>query len=138
MAIRYMNAPGELEARIDAEGYFHSGDLGQLENGRLSLTGRQSSFVNVGGRKLDPIEITERALRIPRVADAIAFQDKDGNGEGLLHLVVVPKGDLTRAELLSDFRQDLATWKLPARITFAPEIPRNGIGKPILSHFMKT
>ena len=57
MASGYLNHPGMFEARVDADGFYHSGDRGRLVDGRLHLVGRTQDHINVAGRKIDPTEI---------------------------------------------------------------------------------
>jgi acyl-CoA synthetase (AMP-forming)/AMP-acid ligase II len=135
MASGYLNHPGMFEARVDAEGFYHSGDRGRLVDGRLVLVGRTQDHINVAGRKIDPTEIVAVVSALAGVADAVAFPDEDLNREALVHLVVVaapaPAGEeLTKAALAEACRSRLAPWKVPGRISFVQEIPRTGIGKP--------
>jgi acyl-CoA synthetase (AMP-forming)/AMP-acid ligase II len=135
MASGYLNHPGMFEARVDAEGFYHSGDRGRLADGRLVLVGRTQDHINVAGRKIDPTEIVAVVSALAGVADAVAFPDEDLNREALVHLVVVaapaPAGEeVTKADLAEACRSRLAPWKVPGRISFVQEIPRSGIGKP--------
>jgi acyl-CoA synthetase (AMP-forming)/AMP-acid ligase II len=135
MASGYLNHPGMFEARVDSEGFYHSGDRGRLVDGRLVLVGRTQDHINVAGRKIDPTEIVAVVSALAGVADAVAFPDEDLNREALVHLVVVaapdPAGEgITKAALVEACRSRLAPWKVPGRISFVPEIPRTGIGKP--------
>ncbi|MYS06580.1 acyl-CoA synthetase, partial [Streptomyces sp. SID6041] len=43
--------------------------------------------------------------------------------------VVVPRGEVTEAELLAHARAHLAAFKAPKRVHFLPELPRNASGK---------
>lgn len=131
MASGYLNHPGLFEARVDAEGFYHSGDRGRIVDGRLHLVGRTQDHINVAGRKIDPTEIVAVVSALDGVADAVAFPDEDLNREALVHLVVVAaNGELTRAAVAEACRSRLAPYKVPGRISFVQEIPRTGIGKP--------
>lgn len=134
MASGYLNHPGLFEERVDAEGYYHSGDRGRIIDGRLHLVGRTEDHINVAGRKIDPTEIVAVVTDLPGVEDAVAFPDEDLNREALVHLVVVAtKGELTTTAVAEACRSRLAPWKVPGRISFVDEIPRTGIGKPRLA-----
>ena len=89
MASGYLNHPGMFEARLDADGFYHSGDRGRIAGGRLHLVGRTQDHINVAGRKIDPTEIVAVVSALDGVADAVAFPDEDLNREALVHLVVV-------------------------------------------------
>jgi long-chain acyl-CoA synthetase len=131
MASGYLNHPGLFEARVDAEGFYHSGDRGRIVDGRLHLVGRTQDHINVAGRKIDPTEIVAIVTALDGVEDAIAFPDEDLNREALVHLAIVAaKPEVTRASVAEACRARLAPWKVPGRISFVPEIPRTGIGKP--------
>lgn len=134
MASGYLNHPGLFEQRLDAEGFYHSGDRGQIVDGRLHLVGRNQDHINVAGRKIDPTEIVAVVTALAGVADAVAFPDEDLNREALVHLVIVAAdGALTGAAVAEACRARLAPWKVPGRISFVEEIPRTGIGKPRLA-----
>jgi acyl-coenzyme A synthetase/AMP-(fatty) acid ligase len=131
MASGYLNHPGLFEARVDAEGFYHSGDRGRIVDGRLHLVGRTQDHINVAGRKIDPTEVVAVVTALDGVEDAIAFPDEDLNREAMVHLVVVAsKPEVTRAAVAEACRARLAPYKVPGRISFVPEIPRTGIGKP--------
>jgi acyl-CoA synthetase (AMP-forming)/AMP-acid ligase II len=131
MAGGYLNHPGLFEERLDADGYYHSGDRGRIVDGRLHLVGRTQDHINVAGRKIDPTEIVGVVSALDGVEDAVAFPDEDLNRETLVHLVVAHSGGkLTRAAVAEACRSRLAHYKVPGRISFVAEIPRTGIGKP--------
>jgi acyl-CoA synthetase (AMP-forming)/AMP-acid ligase II len=134
MASGYLNHPDRFAARIDADGFYHSGDRGRIVDGRLHLVGRTQDHINVAGRKIDPTEIVALVSAITGVRDVVAFPDEDLNRETLVHLVVVAETrDLTKSAVADVCRARLAPYKVPGRISFVSEIPRNGIGKPRLA-----
>lgn len=131
MASGYLNHPGLFEQRLDADGFYRSGDRGRIVDGRLHLVGRTQDHINVAGRKIDPTEIVAVVSALAGVEDAVAFPDEDLNREALVHLVVVaPRGEPTRSAVAEACRARLAPYKVPGRISFVAEIPRTGIGKP--------
>ena len=69
----YLDAP-ELNQAAFLDGWFHTGDIGSLdEEGFLCLHGRLSDLINRGGEKILPAEIESALLRHPAVAEAAAF-----------------------------------------------------------------
>ena len=131
MASGYLNHPGLFEERIDAEGFYHSGDQGRIDDGRLHLVGRTQDHINVAGRKIDPVEVASVVLDLDSVTDAVAFPDEDLHRETMVHLVVVPADpELKKNTLIKACRSRLASYKIPGRISFVDAIPRTGIGKP--------
>jgi acyl-CoA synthetase (AMP-forming)/AMP-acid ligase II len=131
MASGYLNHPGLFEERLEADGFYRSGDRGRIADGRLYLVGRTQDHINVAGRKIDPTEIVAVVRELEEVEDAVAFPDEDLNRETLVHLVVVAaRGELIRPAVVEACRSRLAPYKVPGRISFIAEIPRTGIGKP--------
>ncbi|WP_410667818.1 class I adenylate-forming enzyme family protein [Amycolatopsis sp. cmx-4-68] len=133
MGSRYLNAPGVFEARLDGSGYYRSGDEGYLDDGVLHLTGRTGRVINVGGRKIDPIEVADALRGFAGVHEAVVFEDTDRRGDALVTAAVTGGASLTVAGLRAHCARQLADYKVPARILVLGEIPGNSIGKPSLS-----
>ncbi|MFJ4186611.1 class I adenylate-forming enzyme family protein [Kitasatospora sp. NPDC089509] len=129
MAAGYLNAPGALAERLDPDGYYRTGDLGHLADGRLFVTGRLGGPINLAGRKIDPAEIERTLLALDGVTDAAVFADTDANGETVLHAALAGSGRIGRAEVVDACRARLAPFKVPGRVTFLPAIPRSTVGK---------
>jgi long-chain acyl-CoA synthetase len=73
----YYRKPRETEEAITPDGWFHTGDLGKLEDGFLSITGRKKDvIVNAGGKKIAPQPIEDALRRIPLVAEALLVGDR--------------------------------------------------------------
>ncbi|MFC8274230.1 class I adenylate-forming enzyme family protein [Streptomyces sp. NPDC057271] len=129
MASCYLNVPGGLEERIDADGYYGTGDRGRIEDGRLFVTGRLGGPINLAGRKVDPAEIEQVVLALDGVSDTALFADHDPQGETVLHLVLAGSREPSRGEIVAACRERLAPYKVPGRITFLDAIPRSSAGK---------
>lgn len=128
-ASRYLNYSNLLEGCLDTKGFYQSGDFGFLKDGRLHLIRRMGTHVNVGGRKVDPVEVANVVMKMIGVREACAFADIDDKQETLLHLVVAADPLVTAEKIRSTCGESLATFKIPSRITFVDELPKNGIGK---------
>lgn len=114
------------------DGWFRTGDLGTLDgDGYLTLTGRLQEIVNCAGEKISPREVDDLLLEHPWVAQAACFgMPHPDLGEQLAACVVLREG--TRAsegELQAFVGKHLAPFKVPARIVFVQEIPRNAAGE---------
>jgi long-chain acyl-CoA synthetase len=73
----YYRKPRETEEAISRDGWFHTGDLGKLEDGFLSITGRKKDLiVNAGGKKVAPQPIEDLLRRIPMVSEAMLIGDR--------------------------------------------------------------
>ncbi|MFJ5934023.1 class I adenylate-forming enzyme family protein [Streptomyces sp. NPDC093071] len=132
MATRYLNAPGLLESRIDRGGHYSTGDRGRLEDGELVLTGRSNRMINVGGRKVDPVEVGDTVNAVPGVEQAVILEVSDQHGEPAVAAVLVLGEGLDAGEVRLRIRDNLAPHKVPTLIRVVDAIPTTVIGKPVL------
>jgi len=127
----YWNDP-ERTAEAFRNGWFHSGDLGVIdEEGYLSVVDRKKDMIKTGGENVASREVEEVIYRHPAVAEASVV--------GLPHpqwieavtaaVVCRPGQSVTADELLAHCREHLAGFKLPKRIVFVDELPKNASGK---------
>ena len=115
-----------------AAGWFRTGDEGHLgADGYLTLSGRIKELINRGGEKIAPIEVDERLLSHPAVAEAVTFSVPEPRlGEEVAAAVVLAEGRKTSARELQDFAaQALAPFKVPRHIYIVDEIPKGPTGK---------
>lgn len=131
MGSRYLNAPGLLESRLDADGFYLTGDEGLIDEGRLVLRGRAGKGINIGGRKIDPAEV-QQALGRCGASDALVLTTVKKNGDPMLAALVTGTAGVTEDELRARCLGLLAPYKVPERIFAVPRLPRGGAGKPRL------
>lgn len=114
----------------DGSGYA-TGDLGRLaEDGRLYLLGRKRLLVDVGGRKVNVVEIEDVLREHPGVADAAVGVDQDAGPAAALVAYVVAPPDLDAPALDRYCRAALSAYKVPNEFRFVASIPRTALGKP--------
>ncbi len=135
-----VNAPGltdgyadneELNSQVFREGHFITGDLGKLdEEGRLTITGRKKLLIEVGGYKVDPIEVEDVVVAHPKVGEAVVV-GVPGKvaGEEVVKAVVVPSDALEEREVIAYCQEHLANFKVPQVVEFREEIPKSPLGK---------
>jgi len=127
----YHNNP-EANAKALKDGWFHTGDLGQLDDrGYLYLTGRASDMYISGGSNVYPREAEELLLAHPAVAEVAVLGVPDAEwGETGVAVVVLEAGkSATAEELLAFLKDKLARYKQPRRVFFWDELPKSGYGK---------
>ncbi|HVH81621.1 MAG TPA: AMP-binding protein [Stellaceae bacterium] len=129
----YFRAP-ELNAEaFDTEGYFLTGDLGSIEDGRVRFRGRLKEMIKTGGINVAPLEVEQELLRHPDVVQAYVVGVPDAvKGEIVAAAVELRSGAVADEVAIATFcRERLASYKVPMRLIFktASEFPRTATGK---------
>jgi acyl-CoA synthetase (AMP-forming)/AMP-acid ligase II len=127
----YLNSP-ELNQLVFVDGWYRTGDIGSLdEQGFLSLHARKRELINRGAEKIAPLEIDHALIRHPAVAEAAAYAVPHARlGEDVAAAVVLqPGAKVTSDELRAFLGEQLATFKIPRRISFVDRLPRGVTGK---------
>ena len=121
----------ELNKQAFRDGFFLSGDLGRLDaDGRLTITGRKKLLIEVGGYKVDPIEVEDVVVTHPKVAEAVVVGvGTKVQGEEQIKAVVVPSDEMDERDLIGFCQQRLANFKVPQVVEFREEIPKSPLGK---------
>lgn len=122
----------EANATAFTNGWFHTGDQGQLDDeGYLWITGRLKELINRGGEKVSPLEVDDVLMDHPAVAQALTFAvPHDKLGEEVAAAVVLREGaTLTESELRDFAKEKLADFKVPRHVVFLEEIPKGATGK---------
>jgi len=127
----YLNAP-DLNRAAFVDGWYRTGDIGSLDpEGFLTLHGRKKELINRGGEKIAPLEIDQALMRHPEVAQAAAYAVAHPRlGEDVAAAVILrPGAQVTPAELREFLTAQLATFKIPRRITIVDQLPKGISGK---------
>ncbi|MGA2208214.1 MAG: class I adenylate-forming enzyme family protein [Acidimicrobiales bacterium] len=128
----YWNKPIETQAVLQ-HGWLRTGDLGNLdEDGFLYVTDRAKDMIIRGGENVYCIEIENRLVEHPAVAEAaVVGVPHPSLGEEVKAIVRFEEGQSATAEELRAFvAETLADFKVPTYVTFADEpLPRNASGK---------
>jgi long-chain acyl-CoA synthetase len=130
-------APSMLTGYVDddapalANGFFHTGDLGSLDSdGRLTITGRLKLQIDIGGMKVNPLEVEDVLVRHPHVREAVVIPLPVTDTVSRLRAVVIPEsGDVDAAALRAFMRARLAPHKIPRLIEQVTSFPRSPTGK---------
>ncbi len=128
----YWNMPEKTAAEFRPDGFFITGDLGTIgANGYLSIVGRGKDLIISGGLNVYPREIESLLDELPGVEEsAVVGLPHDDFGEGVTaFLVLKPGAHLTQESVLESLGDRLARFKLPKRVFFVEQLPRNSMGK---------
>jgi long-chain acyl-CoA synthetase len=126
--------PWRVRAEVLDQGWFETGDLGSIdEDGYVSLQGRASEVINVGGMKFFPQEVEAVLERHPAVLEARVTAAHDRSLGELPHARVVlrPGAEVSAADLTACCRRELAGYQVPVAIDFVTALPTTTSGKRI-------
>ncbi len=115
-----------------AGAWLATGDLGELVDGRLRVTGRLCDTIVSGGENIAPTEIEAVLVEHPAVAEAAAVGVPDPEwGEAVRALIVLRPGSAPpgEAELRRHCRERLAAFKVPKEFVCVAALPRTRSGK---------
>jgi long-chain acyl-CoA synthetase len=129
---------GERETSL-IDGFYPTGDLGRIDPaGNLHITGRTKLMVDIGGQKVNPLEVENVLLQHPLVADCVVVAVRQSETVLRLKAIVTPKGHTIDVEDLRRFAQEhLAGYKVPRVFEVCQSLPRNATGK-IQRHLVQT
>jgi acyl-CoA synthetase (AMP-forming)/AMP-acid ligase II len=109
------------------DGFFEPSDLLVRESDGFRIVGRESDFLNVGGRKTSPEDIEAVLVRCPGVREAVVCGIDDPiRGQEICALIA---GTGEPASLRQHCATYLPNWKIPRRFAFADKIPLTPRGK---------
>jgi fatty-acyl-CoA synthase len=125
----YWDKPEETEEAFRG-GWFHSGDLVRRdEQGFFYVVDRIKDVINTGGVLVASREVEDALYTHPAVAEVAVIAVEDAKWiEGIV-AVVVRRSEVGEDELIAHARACLAGFKVPKRIRFVDDLPRNSSGK---------
>ena len=119
-------------AASEKAGLIAPGDIGYLDtDGYLYLCDRAKDMIISGGANIYPAEIEAELHKMPGVADCGVFGIPDEEfGEAVCAVVQpLPGADLSEGEVRAYLRERMAGYKVPKRVDFHVELPREDSGK---------
>lgn len=128
----YWRQPAQSAVALTPDGWFRTGDLGQFSaDGYLTIVGRSKDLVITGGLNVYPREVELVLDALPGIAEsAVVGVPHPDFGEAVVAVVVPATEPAPSADaLLAAARRQLAGYKTPKRVFFAPALPRNALGK---------
>ena len=125
----YWDRPKET-AEAFRDGWFHSGDLAVRDaDGYFTVVDRVKDVINSGGVLVASRQVEDALYTHERVAEAAVVGLPDDRWIEAVTAVVVPRGEVTEAELIAHAREKLPHFKAPKRVLFVDALPRNASGK---------
>src|SRR5690606_23529463 len=118
------------ERNVQEDGWFHTGDIGFLdEDGFLFVVDRRSDLIVSGGENVYPAEIEKALLGHPAVREAGVCGMADAEWGEVPAAFVVLSEDLAVDSLREFLKQQIAGYKIPKLIRRVESLPRNASNK---------
>ncbi|MDL2074847.1 acyl-CoA synthetase [Streptomyces sp. GXMU-J15] len=125
----YWDKPEET-AEAFRDGWFHSGDLAVRDaHGYFTIVDRVKDVINSGGVLVASRQVEDALYTHDAVAEVAVVGLPDERWIEAVTAVVVPRGEVTEAELVEHAKEKLPHFKAPKRVVFVDALPRNASGK---------
>jgi acyl-CoA synthetase (AMP-forming)/AMP-acid ligase II len=126
----YLNNPEATRSSIDADGFFHTGDIGHIDDrDDYFVVDRLKELIKYKGFQVAPAELEALLLSNPKVADAAVIGVRDDEGEEVPKAFVVLKEPLTPEEIMEFVAARVAPHKKVRRVEVVDQIPKSPTGK---------
>lgn len=129
----------DADSSVSGDGFFATGDLAMLDaNANLHLTGRLKFLIDVGGLKVNPMEVEQALLAHPDVSACVVVPLRLSETIFRLKAIVTavdPRHPPTVESIRSFAKANLSPHKVPRAIELRSTLPRSATGK-ILRHLL--
>jgi len=128
----YWNMPEETSKVLDADGWFRTGDMAEIdESGFVRITDRKKDMVVVSGFNVYPNEVEDVVAMHPGVLECAVIGIPDEHSGEAVKLIVVRKDpEVTEKQLIEHCRKHLTNYKIPKKVEFRTEpLPKTNVGK---------
>jgi malonyl-CoA/methylmalonyl-CoA synthetase len=127
----YWKLPEQTAQDFTPDGFFSTGDLAVIDQqGYVSIVGRSRDLVISGGLNVYPKEVETLIDALPGVLESAVIGVPDPDfGEAVVAVVVLRDSSVTAEQIRDALRTKAANFKVPKRIIFVDELPRNAMGK---------
>ncbi|HSA89247.1 MAG TPA: long-chain-fatty-acid--CoA ligase [Burkholderiales bacterium] len=127
----YWKRPDETAKAIGKDGFFHSGDVGIMdEKGFIRIVDRKKDMILVSGFNVYPNEIEQVVAMHPGVLEVAAIGVPDEHSGEVPKIFVVKRDpQLTEHDLLEHCKKELTGYKRPKYVEFRADLPKTNVGK---------
>ncbi|WGJ14850.1 malonyl-CoA synthase [Methylocapsa sp. D3K7] len=128
----YWHNPEKTAQEFRSDGFFITGDLGRIDaEGYVQIVGRAKDLIISGGFNIYPKEVESEIDALAGVIEsAVVGLPHEDFGEAVAAFVVLHPGASLDEPMVRDaLAKRLAKFKLPKRVVFVEELPRNAMGK---------
>lgn len=128
----YWKMPQQTTENFSADGYFNTGDNARIDDdGYVSIVGRARDLVITGGLNVYPKEVEGIIDDLPGVKESAVIGVHHADfGEAVVAIVVAAAdANIDEGEIIARTKERLANFKVPKRVIFVAELPRNTMAK---------
>ena len=132
VASAYFDNPEASARAVDAEGWFHTGDVAKITpEGVLIIVDRAKDLVKSGGEWISSIDLENAAMACPGVAQCavIAVPDPKWDERPMLIVVKAPGATPAKEDILGFLASKVAKWQVPDDVVFVDALPMTATGK---------
>jgi acyl-CoA synthetase (AMP-forming)/AMP-acid ligase II len=126
----YLNNPEATEESIDADGWYHSGDIGYIDDDdHVFIVDRVKELIKYKGMQVAPAELEAVLLSNDGITDAAVIPSPDEEAGEIPKAYVVTNGELSAAEIMAFVAAKVAPHKKIRAVEFVDKIPKSPSGK---------
>ena len=126
----YLNNAQATTESIDADGWYHSGDIGYIdEEGHVFIVDRLKELIKYKGMQVAPAELEAVLLTHENIIDAAVIPCPDEQAGEIPKAYVVTKDDISADEIIDFVAEKVAPHKKIRALEFIDEIPKSPSGK---------
>jgi fatty-acyl-CoA synthase len=128
----YFNMPAATAAAVDRDGWFHTGDLGEMDaEGYLKITGRLKDVILRAGCEIQPVDVEEVIYRLPEVSEVqvFGFPDPQKGQEAAAWIKLREDARIPIEAVAAHVAEHLPAALCPGRYKFVAGFPMTGSGK---------
>jgi malonyl-CoA/methylmalonyl-CoA synthetase len=128
----YWRMPEKTAEEFTADGYFRTGDVGQVDaRGYVHIVGRSKDLIISGGYNVYPAEIEGYINQLPGVAESalVGVPHPDFGEVGVAVVIAKPGAQPQASDIVAALKTQLANFKIPKHCVLVTELPRNAMGK---------
>ena len=126
----YLNNAEATAHTIDAEGWFHSGDIGYMDDdGYLYIVDRLKELIKYKAYQVAPAELEALLLSHPAIADAAVIPSPDEEAGEIPKAFVVLREEISPEAIMEWVAGQVAFHKKIRKLEIIDEIPKSASGK---------
>jgi len=122
----YHKSPEKNAETFDSEGWFHTGDLGEMtENGEVIFSGRLKDMLKVGGENVASVEVegflsTHTGVKLAAI---VGLPDEKYGEVPVAYIELEEGSEVSEEEIIDYCKGQIASFKIPRHVRFLTEWP---------------